>query len=58
MPKRKDTVPRLDLSGVTQVKEFKDWYAYSKKLEDAIKLLREKIRSMEAANLSSIQKLF
>jgi hypothetical protein len=29
-------VPGLDFSQLKHVREFKDWYAYSKKLEDAV----------------------
>jgi len=29
------------------VREYKDWYSYAKKLESAIKLLRERISDME-----------
>jgi hypothetical protein len=43
-------VPGLDFSHLKQVKDFKDWYSYSKKLEDAIRLLREKIREVENDN--------
>ena len=39
----KKRVPGLDLSNLKPVKDYKDWYAYSKKLEEAMKLLREKI---------------
>ena len=35
-------IPALDLSTLKNVKDFKDWYGYSQKLEDAIRLLREK----------------
>jgi hypothetical protein len=40
-------VPNLDLSKLKNVKDYKEWYHYSKKLEDAIKLLRERIDSLE-----------
>jgi hypothetical protein len=36
------------------VKDFKDWYTYSKKLEDAIRLLRERIRDIEIENANNI----
>ena len=39
----KKKVPGLDLSNLKPVKDYKDWYGYSKKLEEAMKLLREKI---------------
>ena len=40
-------IPSLDLSGLKNVKEFKDWYGYSQKLENAIRLLREKNEALE-----------
>ena len=40
-------MPQLDLSNLKQVKDYKDWYAYSQKLELAIKLTREKIESLK-----------
>lgn len=40
-------IPALDLSTLKNVKEFKDWYGYSQKLENAIRLLREKNEALE-----------
>ena len=40
-------IPALDLSTLKNVKEFKDWYGYSQKLENAIRLLREKTEAQE-----------
>lgn len=40
-------IPSLDLSTLKNVKEFKDWYGYSQKLENAIRLLREKNDALE-----------
>ena len=40
-------VPSLDLSGLKNVKEYKDWYGYSQKLENCIRLLREKVDALE-----------
>jgi hypothetical protein len=40
-------VPTLDFSNLKTVKEYKDWYGYSQKLENAIALLREKIEGLE-----------
>ena len=40
-------VPSLDLSTLKNVKEYKDWYGYSQKLENAIRLMREKIEAQE-----------
>ena len=35
------------MSTLKNVKEFKDWYGYSQKLENAIRLLREKNEALE-----------
>jgi hypothetical protein len=40
-------VPTLDFTNLKSVKEYKDWFGYSKKLESAISLLREKIDGLE-----------
>ena len=40
-------VPGLDFSNLKHVKEYKDWYAYAKKLEDALSLLRYRIKELE-----------
>ena len=32
-------VPGLDFSNLKHVKDYKDWYAYARKLEDAVSLL-------------------
>ena len=40
-------VPALDLSGLKNVKEYKDWYGYSQKLENCIGLLRERAEALE-----------
>lgn len=40
-------IPALDLSTLKNVKDFKDWYGYSQKLENAIRLLREKNTALE-----------
>ena len=40
-------VPSLDFTQLKQVKEYKDWYGYSQKLENAIRLLREKVDGLE-----------
>lgn len=45
-------VPSLDLSGLNHIaKDYKHWYQYSKKLEDAVKLLNEKIKVLEDENV-------
>lgn len=38
-------IPQLDFTNLKNVKEYKDWYGYSQKLENAIRLMREKIES-------------
>jgi len=38
------------------VKDYKDWYSYAKKLEDAIRLLRERIRDLENENEELVTK--
>lgn len=43
-------VPGLDFSNLKHVKEYKDWYAYAKKLEDAMSLLRQRIKDLEDEN--------
>lgn len=40
-------IPQLDLSTLKNVKDFKDWYGYSQKLENAIRLLREKAEALQ-----------
>ena len=40
-------IPAIDLSTLKNVKDFKDWYGYSQKLENAIRLLREKTEALE-----------
>jgi len=40
-------LPSLDFTALKQVKEYKDWYAYSQKLENATRLLREKVEGLE-----------
>lgn len=40
-------IPSLDLSTLKNVKDYKDWYGYSQKLENAIRLLREKNDALE-----------
>jgi hypothetical protein len=44
------SVPRLDFKKLKKVQEFKDWYAYACKLEDSVKFLRDRVRSLEADN--------
>lgn len=55
--KVKKPVPGLDFSNLKQVKDFKDWYSYAKKLEDAIRLLREKIVVLEDESQNYIQRI-
>ena len=40
-------MPSLDFTQLKQVKEYKDWYGYSQKLEKAITLLKEKVDGLE-----------
>ncbi|CDW87536.1 UNKNOWN [Stylonychia lemnae] len=56
MRKKKNSVPGLDFSNLKQIKDYKDWYSYSKKLEDAIRLLREKINQLEEENIQIQEK--
>eukprot|EP00347_Sterkiella_histriomuscorum_P000522 403375527 len=49
--KKKGTNSELDFSKLKQIKDYKDWYSYSKKPEDAIRLLRDKINHLEDENL-------
>jgi hypothetical protein len=39
-------VPSLDFSNLKHIKE-NDWYAYSKKLEEVIDVLRNKVAELE-----------
>ena len=48
--KSQKRVPGLDFSNLKHVKEYKDWYVYAKKLEDALSLLRQKIKDLEEEN--------
>ena len=41
-------MPGLDFSNLKHVKDYKDWYAYAKKLEDALTLLRQRITELES----------
>lgn len=50
-------MPGLDFSNLKHVKDFKDWYAYAKKLEDAIALLNLKINTLETDNVSLTEQL-
>ena len=43
-------VPGLDFSNLKHVKDYKDWYVYAKKLEDALSLLRQRIKELEEEN--------
>ena len=40
-------IPALDLSTLKNAKEYKDWYGLCQKLENAIRLLREKTEALE-----------
>jgi hypothetical protein len=43
-------VPKLDFKKLKKVQEFKDWYAYACKLEDSVKFLRDRVKSLEIDN--------
>jgi predicted nuclease with TOPRIM domain len=46
----------LDFKKLKKVQEFKDWYAYACKLEDSVKFLRDRVKSLEADNDSLNEK--
>lgn len=46
-PKR---VPGLDFTQLKHIKDYKEWYSYAKKLEDALSLLRKRINQLEDEN--------
>lgn len=41
-------VPKLDFKKLKKVQEFKDWYSYACKLEDSVKYLRDRMKSLES----------
>jgi hypothetical protein len=42
--KRGLSVPKLDLSVIKPVREFRDWYSYAIKLEESVKFLRIRVK--------------
>ena len=50
MDARAKSVPKLDFKKLKKVQEFKDWYAYACKLEDSVKFLRDRVKSLEVDN--------
>lgn len=44
-------IPVLDFKKLKQVKHYKDWYGYAQKLEYSVKLLRDKIKKLEASQM-------
>ena len=40
-------VPKLNLKGLKQNQEYRDWYQYALKLEDSVKFLRQRIEVLE-----------
>ena len=40
-------MPKLNLGGLKQNVEYRDWYQYALKLEDSVKFLRQRIKSIE-----------
>ncbi len=43
-------IPKLNLKSVENNVEFKDWYGYSVKLEDAVRIQTERVRALEKDN--------
>ena len=43
-------IPKLNLSKVKKIREYKEWNVYAKKLEDSVKILRRRIISLENDN--------
>ena len=50
-------MPKLNLGGLKQNVEYRDWYQYALKLEDSVKFLRQRISSIEA-DLESVNTKF
>ena len=40
-------IPKLNLKGLKQNQEYRDWYQYALKLEDSVKFLRQRIEVLE-----------
>ena len=40
-------MPKLNLGGLKQNVEYRDWYQYALKLEDSVKFLRQRVKSIE-----------
>ena len=40
-------IPTLDFRQLQQTQDYRDWYQYSLKLEESIKYLRQRIKSLE-----------
>ena len=47
-------MPKLDLSVIKPVREFRDWYSYAIKLEESVKFLRIRVKQLED-NLTAVQ---
>ena len=41
------TIPKLNLKGLKQNQEYRDWYQYALKLEDSVKFLRQRIQVLD-----------
>ena len=40
-------IPKLNLKGLKQNQEYRDWYQYALKLEDSVKFLRQRIQVLD-----------
>jgi len=49
-------VPKLDLRGIKQTPDYRDWYQYSLKLEESVKFLRQRVKSLEDDTVGLNQK--
>ena len=43
-------VPKLDFRKLKKVREYKDWFSYSQKLEESIRILRARVKALENDN--------
>lgn len=50
-------IPVLDFRKLKQVKAYKDWYGYAQKLEQSVKLLRNKVKKLEDERISLTSKV-
>ena len=40
-------MPKLDFGRLKKNQDYKDWYSYAIKLEDSVKYLRDRVKSLE-----------